>query len=469
MVGMGLGLVLRLGATAILARILIPEHFGLLGMVTALTAIAENFKDLGLSTATVQNKDITHPQVSTLFWINVLAGSLLTAIIAALALPIASFYGDNRLIWITVAFSTSFFWGGMTVQHQAILWRKMQFGTLALVNLGSTLLSIIVGVILAWQGFGYWALVWRELSRTMLYAAGVWMICPWRPALPSRKTNIGKLIRMGGDVSAFNLITFFTDNLDFILVGKYFGAVSLGVYRQATQLALLPSNYLTEPVQSVAQPALRVLHDDELRYQQYYRKLLRALSFVVMPLMTLLFLDANPVVLILLGDKWISAVVVFKTFAFAGIIRPLISTAGAVMITCGNSRRYLLLGVLNSIAIILGIVAGLRWDAEGVAVGHVAANYIFFLPAAYIAFKETPIRVGLFVSAILPSAVSTSIMAVGLTVFSSVSAIRNPYLAVAASVPIALVLYLGVWTLMPNGRMKLKEMYSDFALSGFKA
>src|SRR5262249_45099657 len=147
--GAGISFVLRLVGTAILARILIPEYFGLITMVNAFIAIAEYFRDLGLSTATVQSKEISHQQVSTLFWLNAAGGVLVMAIICCASLLIASFYNDNRLIWITIALSTRSFLAGITAQHQAILWRKMQFGALAVVNLAAMLLSIIVAVVLS--------------------------------------------------------------------------------------------------------------------------------------------------------------------------------------------------------------------------------------------------------------------------------------------------------------------------------
>ncbi len=296
MAGSGIGFVLRLGATAILARLLVPEHFGLISMVTALTAIAESFKDFGLSTATIQQREITHEQVSTLFWINALIGLVIMAIICGLAVFIARFYGDDRLIWITVALATSFFWGGVTVQHQALLLRRMQFATLTSINLAATVLSIAVAILLALRGYGFWALVWREVSRNVFFAAGTWLCCPWLPGRPRRGASVGGMLKMGGDITAFNIITFFTDNLDYILVGKVFGAGLLGYYRQGTQLAMLPIGFLAEPVNSVAQPALRVLGDDLVRYREYYRKILGSLTFATMPMMVYLFVHASELI-----------------------------------------------------------------------------------------------------------------------------------------------------------------------------
>lgn len=464
----GINFILRLSATAVLARLLVPEHFGLIGMVTALTSIAVNFKDLGLSIATVQSKEITHRQVSTLFWINAMVGILIAALIACLALPIAWFYKDDRLIWITIALATSFFWGGLTVQHQAILWRKMRFGTLALVNLGATLCSILVAIILAMKGYGYWALVGREVSSSVFFCIGTVLACGWVPGLPGRVDQFRNMIRMGGDVTAFNLVTFLTDSLDFILVGKLFGAESLGLYRQATQLALLPVGFLSNPVSAVAQPALRVLLDDALRYKAYYAKLLKLVSFISMPCMVVLYICAPDIIRVVLGEKWLGAVSVFRIFVVAGFIRPVISTVGPIMITCGKTRRYLWVGLLNSGGIIVGIVAGLPWGAQGVAAGHVLANYIYFLPMAYLAFRNTPVDVRLFLRSIAPSIVCSLMMGLLLALFTSRYPIANSYSAIIASILIAAVIYAAGWSAIPRGKGGLTDIYLDL-VSMFKA
>lgn len=459
----GINFILRIGATAILARLLVPEHFGLIGMVTALTSIAVNFKDFGLSIATVQRKDITHRQVSTLFWINASVGVLITALISCLSLPIAWFYNDDRLIWITIALATSLFWGGLTVQHQAILWRKMQFGALALINLGATVCSIVVAIVLALKGYGYWALVAREVSSSLFFCIGTVLACGWVPGLPGRVEHLRSMIKMGGDVTAFNLITFFTDSFDFILVGKLFGAESLGLYRQATQLALLPVGFLTNPVSAVAQPALRVLLDDAPRYRAYYSKILKSLSFISMPCMVFLYICAPDIVRIVLGEKWLGAVSIFRIFAVAGFIRPVISTAGPIMITCGKTRRYFWIGLANSGGIVVGIIAGLQWGAQGVAIGHVLANYLYFVPVAYIAFRSTPITLRLFLTAIAPSIVCSLLMGLILAPLTSRFPMANSYSAVVVYFSIATVVYLALWLVIPRGKGSLTEMYRDVA------
>lgn len=462
MTGEGINFILRLASTAILARILIPEHFGLISMVMALTAIAAVIKDFGLSIATVQAKEITHGEASALFWINVSVGALITLTLCMLSKMIARFYADDRLIWVTVGISATFLFGGITVQHQALLWRKMLFGRIATVDVGATIFSCSIAIFLGLKGYGYWALVSREIMSSFFLAIGTWMACGWIPKLPSRNVNIRKMIRVGGDVTAFNVVEFFSRSLDQILLGKFYGPSLLGIYKQGYQLASLPVNYLVHPVHAIAQPGLSVLQDDPVKYRQYYRKIVTSVSFVSMPLVVFLFIHSKDIVLLLLGEKWIEAARIFEIITASSFLIPVVSTTGFVMITCGLTRRFFCLGLAKSIILVLSFVVGIRWGAVGIAYGQLITMYVFVFPLLFLAFKNTPVRAELFFSSILHSLICSLLMGGALFAFSKVISVQNNFFAIAASLPIAIAFYLVAWMVIPGGTQRLKEFFSDF-------
>lgn len=171
-----------IASTMVLARMLRPEHFGLIGMVTALTMLIERFEDLGLGDAIVQRKQITHKQVSTLFWLNLGVCVSLTIVVAISAKAVAWFYNDQRLVWITVAFASNFVCSGLSIQHQALIRRRMRFDHFALIKVFSAIFGLAVGITLAWMGYGYWALVWKELARSFLSTVLAWSFVPGGPA-----------------------------------------------------------------------------------------------------------------------------------------------------------------------------------------------------------------------------------------------------------------------------------------------
>jgi PST family polysaccharide transporter len=461
MVGQGITSILRVGSIAILARILIPDHFGLVSMVTALTVIAERFKDLGLSTATVQRKEITHEQVSTLFWINVGLGALIMVLVSASSGLISWFYGDDRLVRITVGISLTFLFGGMTIQHQAILRRRMEFFKISAVTIGGTLLSVIVAIMLAIKGYGYWALVWKEITNSVFVAVGTWLACPWVPALIVRKAGIGKMIRFGRDVTGFNLLTFLALGLDQILIGKFCGANLLGIYRQAYQLILTPVGQLAFPVQYVAEPALSLLQINPIRYRKYYSKIVTILSMVSMPVAVFLFLHSEDIILVLLGEKWIEAVQIFRILAISAFILPVASTPGFVMVTLGKTKRYFLVGLSSAIIFIVAFSIGIKWGALGIAIGYVLATYISVFPGVLLGFRETPVSVGVFVRAMLPSAICSVAMGGALLIFSSITSIESCFGRIGGALPIGVVAYSVAWMLIPGGVQRSKELFAD--------
>jgi PST family polysaccharide transporter len=188
-----------------------------------------------------------------------------------------------------------------------------------------------------------------------------------------------------------------------------------------------------------------------------------------MPLAVLLFVHAKDVILLVLGKKWIEAVVIFRIFAFAVFIRPALSTTGLVMIACGKSKRYLFLGLANSMMIIISIIIGLKWGGAGVAAGHVIENYIVALPVVYFALRGTPISLELFFRSILPSVISSLLMGGVLSIFHSTMKIGNSLTAIGASLSIGIVVYLAAWTMMPRGILILKELFADFVFVFKKA
>jgi O-antigen/teichoic acid export membrane protein len=282
--GGGLSFVLRLGSTLILARLLIPEYFGLVAMVTAITRIAERFATLGLSTATVQAPKITDGQCSNLFWINVAGGSALAGLLVLASPKIAGFYDEPRLQLIAMALSLNFVMTGLTVQHEALLVRQMKLVQVASNQLVATLLSSVLAVTLAATGFGYWALVFREIGLFFFTAVGVWILARWLPRLPNPEVEMRRLLSFGRDMTLTQLLVAVSNQLDSLLIGRFGGATALGLYRQAYNVVMQPVERLRVPIYNVSQPGLSILQGQPARYRRYYRRVVFAVSFATVPL-----------------------------------------------------------------------------------------------------------------------------------------------------------------------------------------
>lgn len=452
--------VLRLGSIFILARMLTPEHFGLIAMVTAITSIAERFKDLGLSIATIQQPEISHAQVSALFWVNAAVGLVLMLLIGGLSWPIAGFFDEERLVPVTMVIATTFFFGGIVVQHQALLRRQMLYGRIALIQICSSAASVVVAVAMAWADHGYWALVGREVSRALFLAIGTWWSMPFVPGRPKRGARIGSMLKIGGDVTGFNLVNFLTQNLDQIVIGKIAGATALGFYRQGVTLVLAPFTQLTGPVNAVSESALSRLQNDPVAFRRSYRKILAALSMATMPMAAFLAVFSEPVVAAALGDNWMAAAEFVWILAVASFIRPSMSTIGAVMISRGLSRRYLVLwGIAPCSLLVVLILVGSQWGATGVAYAHLFYSYLFLLPSLAIGLKGSPISPRDFLASTWRPAAAAIVMAGTLALLQATFPDpEHPFIALSWAIPLGAALYLGVLWALPGGRQELTEL-----------
>ena len=460
--------IFRLAGTVMLARLLMPEHFGLISMVTALTAFVEMFKDLGLGTATIRESEITHDQVSTLFWINAAVGTLIMVLIAGASPLISLFYGDSRVLWVSIAVSSSFFFGGLTIQHQALLLRHMYFTRVASIQVFSTGLSFALGVFFAWQGFEYWALVWKEVSRVVVQAIGVWLLARWLPGLPKRGSGIGTLLRTGKYLTGFNIVVFLSRNLDQILLGRFWGPAPVGLYKQPAQLLLLPGSLFSFPLTYIMTPALSALQNSPERYREYYRRAVSFLCFCYMPTIAYLAVYSENIVTLVLGEQWIASAPVLRILAFAAFVEPIIQTCGIVMVTYGRTRAYFRWGVISSTSLAFAVCVGVNWGLSGVATAIVIYTYLILVPLLWFSFKETPISISLCLDSVSLSALSSVVMSLLLSMTGYTFRPSNALAEIGISLLLAPLLYFGVWMLLPRGRQRLLEhlSYVRLALEG---
>ena len=206
--------VLQLGSTVLLARLLTPEDYGLMGMVAVFIGLISLFKHMGLSTATVQKAEVTHNQVSNLFWVNVVFSVAIMVLTVALARVVAVLYNEPRLTGITIVLATGFVFGGLTVQHEALLRRQMRFGTLAAIDIVSLSLGYATAIVMALLKSGYWALVAMEIAMSLTNMLGVWLLCGWRPGLPKRYSGTGNMLAFGGNLTGVSIMNYASRNLE---------------------------------------------------------------------------------------------------------------------------------------------------------------------------------------------------------------------------------------------------------------
>jgi PST family polysaccharide transporter len=455
----GFKFVIALGATAVLARLLTPEDFGLIGMAMAVIGFIAVFKDLGLSMATIQRADVSHAQVSTLFWINVGVSFVMMLFVASLAPLLAWYYKEPRVEQITLILAGTIIFSGLIVQHQALLRRQMRFGALAMAEIAGIVLAFASGIVAALAGMGYWSLVIIPVVREVVMMLGVWTFCRWRPGRPARHSGVRAMVSFGAHLTGFNLVNYFARNLDKILIGRFSGAAALGFYEKAYQMLLLPIQQINNPITGVAVPTLSRLQKETARYQAYYRRGVFLTVSIGMPLVVFLFVAADKAVLTLLGDQWVESIAIFRALGPAAFVGTFNMATGWVYLSLGETKRQFIWGIFGSAAIVLAYLIGIRWGPIGIALAYSASLVILFPLALVYCFRVAPLGFSDFLSAVRRPATAAILAGAGLF---GLNTLFEPSFVVAAQLLLDFflyaVLYVAIWVGLPNGRDAAREV-----------
>jgi Membrane protein involved in the export of O-antigen and teichoic acid len=445
-------------STAVMARLVSPEGFGIVAMVTAITGFVVIFKDLGFSTAVVQNKSVSQKQVSTLFWLNILFSLGIALIVLALAPILVSFYHEPRLFDITIVFALSIFISGFSLQHSALMKRQMRFKRLSKIQMLTAGISLLLGIGLAVMGLDYWAIVGASVMQTLLNVILLWAFCDWRPHFTFDVSRVKHLMRFGAGITGFDLVNYFSRNADNVLIGRFAGAAALGLYSKSYQLLMLPITQLRMPLNTVTLPALSALQHNKSKYAEFYRRYVFILAFFSMPLVACLAVFSKEIVLIVLGDDWVEAGYIFQLLAFASFIQPVAGSKGVVMITTGQTRKYFAWGVVNAVFTVAGYLIGVQWGISGVAISYIIVNYFLLLPSLYWCFEGTPISVGMFFGEILHPFLF-SVISAGASIFVKYCFADLPQLAlVIAGFSAGALVYIALWFTSAHARTKFKAV-----------
>lgn len=377
---------------AVLARLLSPRDYGLVGMVLGVTALVGIFNELGLSTATVQRQDVTQCQVSNLFWINVGLSGVVSVICFGLAPLLAWFYRDPRVTSIMFALSSIFLLTGSTVQHRALLTRQMRFRAVAIIDVTSMFVGFASACVFAWAGFSYWALVAQQLIYALSCLVLTWSVSKWRPSLPSRNSGVRPLLSFGAHLTVADFIARTLVNTDNILIGRFFGAVPLGLYTRSSVLLARPLEQIISPINAVMDPVLARLQSDPERYRRTFLRTFNAMALIIFPFSAICLALSRPMVLVILGSKWNSIVPLFAAYAVVAISGPLGAVVSWLYQSQGRGKDQLHSHSAAGFVTFAAYVIGLHWGPFGLIVSLAITSALIRLPIIYyIAGRSGPV------------------------------------------------------------------------------
>jgi O-antigen/teichoic acid export membrane protein len=354
-------------ATVVLARLLTPTDFGLVAMVTSVTGLASAFVDLGLTEATIQSDDLNQAQVSALFWINVAIGVTLTLLTVALGPVLAWIFREPRLVHIAFLISLTFLISGLRSQHEALLKRQMRYLSLAARDAVSLAIAVAISIAMARHGAGYWALVALPIITNSGQMVFSWLMVRWIPGWPRRGAKVGSLLAFGGNVALSYFIITVIRSADNVLIGWYWGAGPLGFYSRAYNLLMLPVRQLSAPAASVTIPAFSRIREDQERFARYYLRAVNLIMWMSAPLFGFLFVAAEPVIILVLGNQWREAAPVFQILAICGLGHMLLESTIWLLVSRGQSNQLFRLLLVISPIIVGSFAVGLPFGIKGVA------------------------------------------------------------------------------------------------------
>ncbi len=439
--GQWVGYLVQIVTTAILARLIAPQQFGIVGEAATIAAFATQLQSLGLSQATVQRARLTHGQLSNLFWANVAAGAVLSVLVAASAPFVAAFYGHHALVGVTAVVAVGYLINGFAVQHAALLARRMRFRAIALRSLLPRILSGAVAITAAAMGAGYWALVAQQIAAALFGVAFLWTAVSWRPAKPSRGTGVRPLLRFGAGVSVANILYYFSSNADNILVGRFLGAAPLGLYARAYNLFLVPIRQIHAPIGNVVQPVMAAILGEPARYRQFYRRTLGSICLVGMPGVAFLAVMSREIIAVLLGTRWLGAAEPFRWLAIAGLLQMISRTFAWLFTTSGRAKAMASWAAVSAPVTVAAFVVGLHWGITGVAASYAIIQSVLIVPGIWWAVRDTPVGLRDVAAAVWrPCVLAAAVAAV-----STGARLAVPGIGPAAAVAVSGVLAVACW------------------------
>ncbi|MAY82588.1 MAG: hypothetical protein CMP59_00480 [Flavobacteriales bacterium] len=379
--------VIKFVISIFLARILMPEDFGLMAMVIVFTSLAQVFMSFGFGSALIQDKKTTQLDFSSIFFLNVGIGFTLFIITFLFSDLVGQFYGESEVGKLLRYLSITFVISSFGIIPNVILTKEIKFQKVTSAETTSILLSGITAVILAYLDFGVYSLIFQSISASVFRTVIIFLLAGWLPTLAFSIASIKKYLSFSSNIFFLNIISQTLNELDTILIGKFYPAASLGVFNRAKTLRKYPLSIIAGGLNKVLYPSLSKIQNDNVRLTKYYSSLLHVLAFLVIPIMFTLIVVAKPLIILVLTEKWIEVVPIFQILCLVGFMIPIGGINSNIFLSKGKSGFVLKFETVKRIFFSLVIVASLPYGLQGMAIGMSIATSVTFIPNLYFPGK----------------------------------------------------------------------------------
>lgn len=410
----------------ILARILMPADFGLIGMLSIFIALSQTLIDSGMGSGLIQKKNRSDVDYSTVFVFNLGISIFLYGLLFVSAPVIANFYKMPQLVLLTRVLSITIILNSLAIVQRSKLTISIDFKTIAKVNVVSVILSGLIAIYFAYIGWGVWALVIQQITRALISVILFWFLSKWKPSVLFSKQSFKNLFGFGSNLLLAGIYAQTLNNVYNIVIGKAYSVTELGFYTNAKGIAEMTSGTISGILQQVTFPILASLQDDRTRMVSVYRRMLRMTAFIIFPSMTMLALLADPFVRVVLTNKWLAVIPLLQLMSFARILYPLSAINMNILNANGRSDLFLKVDLSKLPLIILTLIITIPLGVKAMVIGHVVTSGLSFFINAYMPGKLFGYGALSQLRDMIPVFIATAIMA--LTVFFVIVCIENLYL-----------------------------------------
>ncbi|MEQ8196863.1 MAG: lipopolysaccharide biosynthesis protein [Clostridiaceae bacterium] len=403
----------------VLARILLPEDFGIIGMITVFIAVSQSFVDSGFTTALIREKDPSQEDYSTAFYFNLVMAFVMYIILFFSAGAISSFFNEPQLTAILRVLALVLIISSFGLIQRVMLTKNINFMTQTKINVISAIVSGIIAIIFACTGFGVWSLVVRTLAMQLVQSVLLCRYNGWMPSLVFSISSFKRFFGFGWKLLVSGLMDTLYNNLYYLIIGKAFSATDLGYYSNAQKARDTASQSLSTSVQKVAYPVLSSIKEDESRLREGYRKIIKTSVYISFPLMIGLASAANPLIRLIFGAKWINSIGYFQVLCFSGMLYPLHAVNLNILKVKGRSDLFLGLEIAKKAVglVFIAIVMYFKLGIMGLVWASVINSHVSYLLNSHYSAELLDYSTFKQIKDVAPSYIAAVIM--GLAVYLS--------------------------------------------------
>ncbi len=429
----------------ILARLLTPEDFGIIGLATLFTGLISVINELGMSAAIIQRKDISDTHMSTSFWASICMGITLFILTVVISPFVADFFNEELIRPILIVSSIGLVIGSFGVVQRALLEKNIDFKNITVIEICAAFGSGTISILLAIKGFGVWSIVLGSVSGTFISIVILWKISKWRPSLKFSFKHFKELFSFGSNVAGSQLLNYIAMRVDYLIIGKMLGTTSLGYYSLARMITSLPVQKVSWSVMRVTFPAFSSVQDNRDVLKKGYLNVIKYVSLITFPMLAGIFVVAPEFIHTFYGTKWIPVIALVQILTIQGAIVSVSAMTGTIQYAKGRSDIQFKWQIFTAIIMTIAVLIGSNYGITGVAISLTITTFVLAFIIQSITNKLIDLHMRNYLEEIVPATVSSTLLVIGVITYKNIITINmdnNMLVTLLSSIGIGIMVYL---------------------------